>query len=249
MADAIAVRACAWCGVEFVPRGKSQETCSTTCRSRIYVRSESGKAALKRGRLKSVANDSTHGVYSRSKACRRCGSIGTVRYGGTFCSRRCALMRNRSTSTELVHVGPLPKPTRPSPLTEIPSSGRIYVAGSCQRCGGVFVIVDQLESRYCSVRCQRSTGRDRRRAVKRNAYVADVWRVRIFERDHWKCQLCGKRVARTKAVPHPRAPVVDHVIPLAKGGTHEPANAQCAHFICNSVKGDRSANDQLRLIG
>ena len=38
-------------------------------------------------------------------------------------------------------------------------------------------------------------------------------------------------------------------VPLADGGTHEPANVQCAHYLCNSVKSDGAANDQLRLVG
>jgi 5-methylcytosine-specific restriction endonuclease McrA len=35
------------------------------------------------------------------------------------------------------------------------------------------------------------------------------------------------------------APTIDHVLALAAGGTHEMANVQAAHFICNSLKGDR----------
>jgi 5-methylcytosine-specific restriction endonuclease McrA len=53
------------------------------------------------------------------------------------------------------------------------------------------------------------------------------------------CRLCGDPMMMGQAVPHPKAPTIDHVIPLAKGGTHEPANVQAAHFLCNSIKGDR----------
>lgn len=53
----------------------------------------------------------------------------------------------------------------------------------------------------------------------------------------------------SKAVPHPRAAVLDHVIPLARGGTHEPANVRTACFLCNSIKGDGGGNEQLMLIG
>jgi 5-methylcytosine-specific restriction endonuclease McrA len=40
-------------------------------------------------------------------------------------------------------------------------------------------------------------------------------------------------------VPEPLAPTIDHIIALANGGTHEPTNVQCAHFICNATKGAR----------
>jgi len=111
------------------------------------------------------------------------------------------------------------------------------------------VIVDQLSNIFCSSSCQKADGRARRRARKRDAYVADVWRSRIFERDGWRCQLCGKATQRNAVAPHPKAPVLDHIIPLAQGGTHEPANVQCSHFLCNCLKSDGAANDQLRLIG
>lgn len=129
-----------------------------------------------------------------------------------------------------------------------PPKPRIWVAGSCVRCADPFVIVDQLESRYCSASCLRADGKDRRRARKREAFVAPVYRSRIFDRDAWMCQLCGKRTSPGRVVPHPLAPVLDHIVPLADGGTHEPKNVQCAHFLCNSQKADRG-QDQLRLIG
>ena len=44
---------------------------------------------------------------------------------------------------------------------------------------------------------------------------------------------------RTAEVPALDAPVIDHTIPLAKGGVHGPTNWQTAHFWCNSVKADK----------
>ena len=86
--------------------------------------------------------------------------------------------------------------------------------------------------------------------MKRGAYVEDVWRSKVFERDRYRCQLCGKAVKRDAEVPHPKAPVLDHIIPLAEGGTHEYRNVQTAHFMCNSIKSDGvfGAAEQLRLI-
>jgi 5-methylcytosine-specific restriction endonuclease McrA len=125
------------------------------------------------------------------------------------------------------------------------------VSGYCACCGAPFTIIDQTKNTFCSKRCQRRVAKDRARARKRQAFVAPVNRKRIFERDGWRCQLCHRPVVRTAVVPHPRAPVVDHVVPLARGGTHEPANVQCAHFICNSIKSDQvlGPGEQLRLIG
>lgn len=75
----------------------------------------------------------------------------------------------------------------------------------------------------------------------------------IFQRDGWRCQICKRMVRRDKAAPHPLAPVLDHVIPLAagveQGGVHAPHNVQCAHFICNCIKSDKGGAVQPMLFG
>jgi len=82
----------------------------------------------------------------------------------------------------------------------------------------------------------------RRRALERGSCPVPYRRIDVFARDRWICQLCGKKVARTRAVPHPKAPVIDHIVPLAAGaevgGVDAPWNVQCAHFLCNSYKRD-----------
>lgn len=182
-------------------------------------------------------------------SCEFCGARGlvTTLASGRFCSQQCAQRHNAgwSTSTSLVHVPRIPRSFTPEHCT----SGRLFVAGCCRRCGDQFTILDQLENRYCSRRCMRSDAKERRRARKLDAFVEDVIRVEIFERDGWRCQICRRKVDRNKVFPHPRSPTIDHIIPLAKGGTHEPRNVQTACFLCNSRKGDRFGGDQLRLLG
>lgn len=160
----------------------------------------------------------------------------------------------------------------PDPLTWLPKkhpamsgtmrrrpSWQLIVVGPCSECGEHFTgLASSFDTRplVCSKRCERrrnrdqiQLARDRRRARKRDAFVENVYRRQIFDRDKWRCQLCGKATKRDAKVPHPKAPVLDHIVPLAVGGTHEPANVQCAHFLCNSIKSHGAANDQLRLIG
>lgn len=121
---------------------------------------------------------------------------------------------------------------------------RTWYAGTCIICDASFA--DTYRRRTCSEQCGalldaelRREAKDRRRARMRNAYVSPVNRRQVFERDAWTCQLCHEPVERDKVVPHPKAPTIDHVIPLARGGTHEMANTQCAHFLCNATKSDR----------
>lgn len=140
-------------------------------------------------------------------------------------------------------------------------SGRVhqyarFIAGHCSECGQSF-IRDRLQyanlpkqgKTYCSNRCARRANKARRRALKRQAFVESVNRSYIFKRDGYCCQICGKRLAMSKAAPHPKSPTLDHIIPLARGGTHESSNIQAAHFMCNALKSAGSAADQLLLLG
>jgi len=84
--------------------------------------------------------------------------------------------------------------------------------------------------------------KDRRATKKRGAFIERVVRATVYARDGYTCQLCREPVMMATRVPHPWAPTLDHIIPLSAGGTHEYANVQLAHFMCNSVKGTAQAN-------
>lgn len=127
---------------------------------------------------------------------------------------------------------------------------------TCSQCDQLFATPYTVST--CSPACaaakrgdDKRDAKHKRRARQRGAYVADVSRSAIYERDRWTCRLCGKGIPRDAQVPHPLAATVDHVVPLAAGGTHEPANVQAAHYRCNSIKGDGyvAGGEQLMLIG
>ncbi|MEO3856223.1 HNH endonuclease signature motif containing protein [Acrocarpospora sp. B8E8] len=71
---------------------------------------------------------------------------------------------------------------------------------------------------YCSGACRAKAGARRAKADGRDK--------------KWASAAAERRKAERFA------PTLDHVIPLAKGGLHEPGNLQLAHFICNSTKRD-----------
>lgn len=71
---------------------------------------------------------------------------------------------------------------------------------------------------------------------------------KVFERDGWRCQICGKPTPRSRrGTLHPNAPELDHIVPISKGGPHAYANTQCACRACNIEKGDRFALGQGQL--
>ncbi|MGW3595000.1 HNH endonuclease [Streptomyces sp. NPDC005167] len=88
----------------------------------------------------------------------------------------------------------------------------------------------------------------RRRAAKRGGASEPYTLAQIAERDKHLCGLCGESVPMGQKVPHPKAPTIDHVVPVSEGGDDTRANVQLAHFRCNSAKGARGCQ-QLALIG
>ena len=54
------------------------------------------------------------------------------------------------------------------------------------------------------------------------------------------CGICGRPVDFSLKVPHPMSAVIDHIIPVAKGGhPSDIDNLQLAHWICNREKSDK----------
>ncbi len=54
----------------------------------------------------------------------------------------------------------------------------------------------------------------------------------LFDRDDRSCGICGNSVELQEAS-------IDHVIPLARGGSHTWGNVQLSHLSCNLSKGAR----------
>lgn len=54
------------------------------------------------------------------------------------------------------------------------------------------------------------------------------------------CGICGRPVDKALKYPHPLAPCIDHIIPIAKGGhPSDINNLQLAHWTCNRQKSDK----------
>lgn len=90
---------------------------------------------------------------------------------------------------------------------------------------------------------------DRTRRARINGAVVEKYKSEdIFERDGWRCQLCGKKINRKLKSPHLMSATIDHIVPLALGGNDTTKNVQAAHMVCNSSKRHKNIG-QLRLIG
>ena len=88
---------------------------------------------------------------------------------------------------------------------------------------------------------RRKANSQQRRAMKLGTQTEKIHSLTVYERDAWTCGLCSTLVDQNLAHPHPMSASLDHVLPLAKGGTHTYTNVQLAHLTCNVSKGARVA--------
>jgi 5-methylcytosine-specific restriction endonuclease McrA len=132
--------------------------------------------------------------------------------------------------------------------------GRKVRQGTCGHCGATFerVTAPRADVEFCSRACSGA-----RRKVYEDAQARlRAWRLvrctrvrraqigrrfdpfEVFERDGWRCHICGKLTKRSlRGQKVPLAPELDHIMPLSKGGEHSLSNTACACFSCNARKG------------
>ena len=102
---------------------------------------------------------------------------------------------------------------------------------TCQHCGNEYI--EHTTSCYCA-KCRKHI---------RNKHSGKSL-TKLYERDKGICYICGekcdwndKKIVNGTILVGNNYPSVDHVIPLAKGGTDDWNNLKLAHFKCNWVKG------------
>lgn len=117
----------------------------------------------------------------------------------------------------------------------------------CKCCGSEFTAeyTGGKATDYCSPKCKATAkkasakaGKAARRARTRGLVAEIIDPIKVFERDGWRCGICGRKTHKGKRGSyHPRAPELDHIIALANGGTHTWRNVQCSCRECNGRKG------------
>lgn len=138
------------------------------------------------------------------------------------------------------------------------------VMRTCKECGKLFTPEYGNKRRaFCSEECMVKYGKRVCKAVRKarlrgvdESRIERIDPLFICERDGWCCYLCSvKTPKKLRGTHEPNAPEVDHVIPIARGGSHTEDNLRCCCRRCNVTKSDRMLGDmqltvsiQLRLI-
>lgn len=86
----------------------------------------------------------------------------------------------------------------------------------CLVCGKKYISTSSIQ-KYCSRKCGKSNNINLRK------------RFKIFKRDNFTCQYCGRKTPEVKL--H-----IDHIIPKSKGGSYNEKNLITSCHLCNLGK-------------
>ena len=182
----------------------------------------------------------------------------------TFCSRTCSHARQRADADHrkaaVIQARTVAKEQAKAATQarrEAKAQARIITL-TCAQCCSPFTTADHRRRKYCSRRCCRKAARvaegprsetHRARARRAGVPYEPVDPLDIMRRDRWTCQICRARTPeKLRGTTQPRAPELDHIVPLALKGPHTAANLQCACRSCNLAKGAHWVG-QRRLFG
>lgn len=217
---------CNKCDTVFTPKNKKSRFCSPKC-----CHSVAGSAFKKRLAERNLAKR-----QAQPRVCQQCGEHFRARtYQQAYCSRQCHSQSDRDRFNSRY------------------VSKRAELANRiCSECKREYQPRDSRQV-GCSLQCGRAissrVGAHTRRVRLAGSFVERVDPFAVFDRDGWTCQQCGTATPkRLRGKINPRAPELDHIVPVARGGEHSYRNTQCLCRKCNTSKGARSKG-QMRLFG
>lgn len=233
-------RECANCGKRYMPRQSAGMYCSVKCKKTLWAKENPEKAN---------PPSLPFSTYV-ARFCDRCEQPSAKRNGWTTCT--ACIRKEQSTRARAANRA---------------SYEAIHRAAAKEVC------CDECGARYCPIYgcaewrangpvplCQvckpaRKKQSDRAAKAKRSAAKRGAGRIeridpiRVFERDGWKCQMCGEDTPQgLRGTCEPRAPEMDHLVALALGGSHTWDNVACLCRECNGRKSDLPLDEAIELI-
>lgn len=251
-------RICPACCKTFTPTHWAQKACPPTDADRARQKGQArSRCAKKIENAKHRGRPLVVGDVGQTFDCAQCGTRCTpgenvAPHATRFCGQDCKYAW---------HHQPKPPPTRRecallalAAAATGGSSGRLWVEGPCIVCEERYLRPCRATDHgYCSRKCMKQAtrpaarrryrakhghSRHRDRARRYGVAYEHISPTTIFDRDGYRCGICGQDTQPDAKVPHPRAPTIDHIIPMSRGGSHTHANVQCACFECNWQKSD-----------
>lgn len=220
---------CEICGKEFQRRKRKNDACRC-CSRECGFKLQRIEKAIRKSQKKKVIPKIKPITIRRCELCRRTYVAKSRRQ--KYCSNECSY--NKHLDDEHVEA----------------ERKFVPVKKVCRWCGNEFITSFKNRGLYCSEICREAFEKKRKHELYnrrlRGKIVDHGININILiERYDGICQLCGKPVDINDKEKHAYGfvygnlyPSIDHIIPLAKGGTHSWRNVQLAHRLCNSIKSD-----------
>lgn len=206
--------------------------------------------------------------------CRCCGSAFFAKRtdrSGQFCSRECgfrwqqaeskakqpasySVFRGKCATCSARFLGKTSRAKFCSKACSNASQLAPKVHRKCVFCGvvrtGTAGLLDECaKCRKKKLRAgQRPLRRHRQRARHYGVDYEVIDPIKVFDRDRWRCQVCGKKTPkRMRGKQKPNSPELDHRVALSQGGGHVWENVQCCCRACNIAKAHIKVVGQLNL--
>lgn len=228
------VKQCEYCGKEFEAQTVRRKFCSDVCRQREHRKSHPQRKKTEeqkqRDRERQREKYAREHHIGEKRICVICGNeFMSKSEKRRTCSKQCSHILSRR---------------------ETGFCNGYLITKVCVVCGKEFKTYKSRQV-TCSTEC--SCARQEFRHNHRNTsfgarcrhygvqFDATVRADLVIKRDNCVCQICGKKCDpddKRWGNFGPDYPTIDHILPLAKGGTHTWDNVQCACGMCNTKKGD-----------
>ena len=232
-------RQCRSCSGIFVPVSESNTCCSVDCRTRAWRADNPERyAELAKRHALNAKKPEPRPPYSRVyfNTCIACRKTWTGSTRQQACSAACA---SAWSSAEF----------RRKAEQKHRDAAKVV---ACAECGCQFCPVygaqgtttlcapcAAIRSARYKREYKRRVGTSHHARARRKGVESRYFNIlKILARDDWTCQLCGVQTPKElRGTTDPRAPELDHILPIAAGGSHVPENCQCACRACNGAKG------------
>ena len=188
-------------------------------------------------------------INSESKVKLKCNVCGTIFERWASCVRKQSSSSIRCYTCEKLNT----KRDKTLTILERKSSRSLdnkqITFSVCGNCGKLLI----GDKKYCSKKCrdrqhEHIKSRQRINNAKNNGTIdKGITLDKLILRDNNTCYICGSLCDKEDYyyidkyfVAGDLYPSIDHIKPLAKGGTHTWENIKLAHKHCNSLKGDKN---------
>jgi len=253
MAESKYTRTCECCGTEFAAKTPTKRFCSNSCRDKQRNLVPSIDAVCKHCGKHFKAKRRVYSTFC-SKSCSSLFMHKNTNYNliNEIKSLRNLCSKHLYNIQILIEIASLLRIKKRNKKIYSAKAG-IKKHKLCLQCNKRFVYIRTKGGSpdHCSDKCRKESkkrtakkfsriAKAKRRAIYRSVEADNIDPFDVFDRDGWRCHICGRKTPKSKRGSHAdNAPELDHIVPISKGGKHTFSNVACSCRKCNQIKSDK----------